>query len=282
VVRAQSVLQSTTVAVSLAVPFAATASFPWLGARPLFAANALTFATAAALLARLRNELAPSGGGSQQSLLRSVGAGLRNLWSNVTVRTLTVVGVANAATGGVLPALYVVLSTEQWGVGPDDSRISVFALAGGVGSLVGSSVLPPARRALAPLPLTAVALAVNTACVLSVAFARSVYAAAAAYGLWQATYLLVITNAITVRMELVPDEFLGRVNSAARLVSWGASPLAAMLAGAAAERVPARTVVAGSAGFAVVGVIGTVAVVLMLRRQRHRDSPLDMTEAGVS
>jgi hypothetical protein len=66
-------------------------------------------------------------------------------------------------------------------------------------------------------------------------------------------------------MELVEDAFLGRVSSAARLVSWGASPLAAVLAGALTERLPARSVVAGSAAFALAGLVGAAGVHLLLR-----------------
>ncbi|WP_216378288.1 hypothetical protein [Arcanobacterium phocae] len=49
--------------------------------------------------------------------------------------------------------------------------------------------------------------------------------------LWQAGYGLVIINATVLRMEIVDEEYLGRVSAAARLVSWSASPVGAVTGG---------------------------------------------------
>jgi hypothetical protein len=54
-------------------------------------------------------------------------------------------------------------------------------------------------------------------------------------------------NAVSLRQTVSPDRLLGRVTATSRMVSWGATPLGALLGGALGETlgvVPTRTVAA--------------------------------------
>jgi hypothetical protein len=65
--------------------------------------------------------------------------------------------------------------------------------------------------------------------------------------LWSLTSTLVILNGITARQRLTPDRLQSRVNTTARMIAWGGTPLGALAGGALAEVLDVRLAVVVSA-----------------------------------
>jgi MFS family permease len=210
VVEAQSLVSSTTILVGLLAPAAGAALFGVVGAAPLFVADGASFLISAALLAGITTEFhspaeagAP-GAATTPGAFRQLGAeirdGLRYLWAEELVRALTLIGALNALAGGIVTAEIVVFASRSFAVPPDDPRISAFFLAGSIGALLGTVVLPALRRRWAALNVTYALLAGSAAAALLLAAAPGLAVAVVACGLWNATYGMTITNGITLRM----------------------------------------------------------------------------------
>jgi hypothetical protein len=58
---------------------------------------------------------------------------------------------------------------------------------------------------------------------------------------WDLGYTVAITNGITVRQLLTPDELQGRVNTTGRMIAWGGSPVGALAAGTLAQAADVET-----------------------------------------
>lgn len=253
VVQAQTLVSGTSSTISLIIPWVGAGLYGLVGAAPIFAADAVSFALASVFALRLRNTLPCSPRPVDESVMQSIRAGVKYLWRHSLVRTLTVVGVFNAFTGGILATLYVVYADDRYGIEPTDSRIAVFAAAGAVGAFIGNWILPVLRRRWEALAVCSGALLTVFAAIVGVAVSPNAYLAALCYGLWQTAYLVVIMNAITLRMVVVEPEFLGRVGSTARMISWGAAPVAAVIGAAVSEAIGVRYVIGGASLFALLG-----------------------------
>lgn len=272
VVAAQSLVSSMTVLVGLLAPAAGAALFGVVGAAPLFVADGASFLVSAALLAGITTEFHTPGEpgaadagpthGALRRLRAEIGEGLRYLWAEKLVRALTLIGALNALAGGIVTAGLVVFASRAFAVAPDDPRISAFFLAGGIGSLLGTVVLPALRRRCAALDVTAALLAGSAAGALLLAAAPGLAVAVVACGLWNATYGMTITNGITLRMQVLPDRYQSRVGSTARLLALSGAPVGALAAGTLAEHLDIRIVM----GTAVVPVVAGFALAASFRR----------------
>ncbi|QDZ43183.1 MFS transporter [Corynebacterium sp. sy039] len=214
--------------------------------RILFLCNSVSFVVAFFLLLRittLRKETTPplhtdSATTSQEkpSLWADITSGFTYLWQNAPVRVLTLVGILNAFVGGVVAALYLPLADNNYGIGNHDPRITYLLYAMLIGGIVGSFLLPRLReREISPILVGASSLLINTLTLLLMVFSQSFLLLFVSLLFWQASYGLVIMNAIVLRMEVVAEEYLGRVSATARLISWGASPVGALAAGFLAQ-----------------------------------------------
>jgi MFS family permease len=74
--------------------------------------------------------------------------------------------------------------------------------------------LPPAAITLYAMPVSAV-LGIVTALMPTWPLAAIALLA------WGSAYVLVIVNAISYRQQVTPEQLLGRVNTAGRMLSWG-------------------------------------------------------------
>ncbi len=205
-----------------------------LGAGWCFAINGISFV---AVLIALAGMNIPSDVGrppSHRHMFAEIGDGLRYVWQQPVVRTLTaVIGMTSIfgfSYSVLLPAYAVdVLKVGETGYGLLNAAVGVGALAGaltvaslsrrrgkGVQFTVGSLVFPLTVLAFAATRSFAVAL-IFMACA-GVAF--------------------VIQNATsnTIIQLMAPDELRGRVMSVYSLFFFGTTPLGALFAGAVAER----------------------------------------------
>ncbi|MEW1698021.1 MFS transporter [Streptomyces sp. NPDC091278] len=162
-----------------------------------------------------------------------IAEGLRFLWRDEVLRTLSLVVAVLAAVWGAWLALMPLYAKQAMELGPQQYGIVLSAL--GVGGLAGTMVvtwvnrLLGARRAMfADLIGTAAMVALPTLTTNIWAVAGGAFLGGMGGTLWT-------VNSRTVAQSKVPDEMLGRYDAAARLFSFGAMPLGAALVGLLAE-----------------------------------------------
>lgn len=193
-----------------------------------FGVNASIYALSALLIWLIA--LPPRRIVATRSFLPSLLEGLRWIWRNPLILRLAVsLGVINAVFIGGM-AVLVLYAQEVLGLSaPEYGLLLTF---GALGGIAGGLLAPALARRLGMTRSLLAALVTFVAVNLMLALFSSpvltclaLFSEAAAGMLW---------NVVTVsyRQRLIPDDLLGRVNSAYRFFGWGAMPFGAMGAGA--------------------------------------------------
>ncbi|WP_433273497.1 MFS transporter [Actinosynnema sp. CS-041913] len=242
--------------VELVVPGAAGLLVATIAPADLLAVNVVTAAGSAMLIRAIRGALSTPRADAT-TLARDIGSGLRFLWRHPIIRTLTLVGATHSAAAGAWVAMLVPWADRVLGVAPSgDPRLAALFSSWGVGALLASRLLPRlterwggARLALAGLPLS---LLCAGSALLSTHWAPACAAAIA----WGTAHSTVVLNAITYRQRMCPPELQSRVNTTARMLSWGlGQPAGAALAGGAAVLAGPRAGLAAGGAVLLVGVV---------------------------
>lgn len=210
------------------------------GACAPFAADAVTFVVAAALVASLRTTSAPERkprpAGS--TLRREIADGLRALGGDRALRALcAATALCNIGMGAMIATL-VVLVTDGLHTGPGGYAAATTAYT--VGSLAGGVA---GRRIVAGLSghgsqgrIRAVLLAgtVQIAALLVMGSVRSLVAVTAALAVFGLMGMVWNVNTTTLMQQRSPADMLGRVSAAFRTLAVAGAPLGALLGGAVA------------------------------------------------
>ncbi|GAA1309420.1 MFS transporter [Planotetraspora silvatica] len=218
-----------------------------VGAALALGSSAAAFAVGAVLIALLAGSFRPVHRGADglasepepearegvAGVIAEIGEGLRFLWRDRLLRTLsltiTVLAGAWSAWLALMPSYATaVLAADPRGYGLLISAIGLGGLAGAGLTAVVNRLLGVRWALFADLVGTFLMMVVPA--VFPVAWAVGVAAFAGGMGgtLWT-------VNSRTIAQALVPDRLLGRYGSAARLLGWGTLPLGAALAGVLAE-----------------------------------------------
>ncbi|RCV48683.1 MFS transporter, partial [Marinitenerispora sediminis] len=171
-----------------------------------------------------------------RGMAADIGAGLRFLFTDPVVRTLTLVGATHSAASGAWVAMLVPWSDRTLGVAASgDPRLAALFSCWGVGALAASWLAPRLSDRFGAPRVALGALPASLLCGLLVVLSGHWLAATAAGALWGAAYSVVVINAVSYRQQVSPDHLQSRVNTTARMLSWGlGQPLGAALAGAVA------------------------------------------------
>ncbi|MFC7216896.1 MFS transporter [Streptomyces polyrhachis] len=176
---------------------------------------------------------APAPASAPVSVNGRIAEGIRLLWRDRMLRTLSLIVVVLAAVWGAWLALIPLYAARSVGLGPGQYGIVLSAL--GVGGLAGTLVVTRVNRLLGVRWAMFADLVGTTAMVALPALTTSVWAVAAGAFLGGMGGTLWTVNIRTIAQRTIPDEMLGRYNAAARLFSFGAMPLGVALGGALAE-----------------------------------------------
>ena len=198
--------------------------------------DAGSFAVSALSLALIRRSFnaadrPAAGSAGVAGLLGDVRAGLRYVWSNPVLRSISL----------MMALINFVASTENSQLvlfakrvlGASDSEVAVLFAAGAAGVVIVSMAAAPIRRRLSFAVTALGALVIAGLTVTAMALIGSYPAALVLWAASSGFGLLLNINTSALRQAIVPDEMYGRVVSIAQVMAWSAIPLGA-LAGAAA------------------------------------------------
>jgi MFS family permease len=186
-----------------AVLFAAGMALP-------FVAQALSVALAVVLVARIgatpRARATASG-----SVRREIADGLRWVWAHTAIRTLVLTILAFNITFGAVLGIRVLYVVERLGLG--DVGFGVFVAFEAAGGILGTLVYTRLERRLRRSGIMRVGLVIETLThlVLAVTTLPAIaFATMFVFGIHEAAWG---TTASTLRQQLVPNEYQGRVTS---------------------------------------------------------------------
>jgi MFS family permease len=238
-----------TIGQSFVGPPLGSALFAVAAAAP-FGIDVASFAGSAVLLTMLPRFRRP---GTSRAGIRD---GLRWLLRHRLLRVVAVLLGMNNFFGQMGWATFVLLATGALHVSARGFGLLLATSA--VGSVLGGLVHPAITRRLGQVPSLVIASAANALLYIGISVTSSIVI----MGILLAGSGFVITmwNVVTVslRQQIVPDDLLGRVNSAYRMIGWGMIPLGALAGGFVADLAGLR------APFLVAGIARGVTLLALL------------------
>ncbi|POX53285.1 MFS transporter [Streptomyces sp. Ru71] len=218
------------------------------GAAVPFAADAVTFLLAAALVASLRTpaperEARPTG----STLRREIAQGLGTLWRDRTLRGLcTATALCNIGMGALIATLVVIVT--DW-LHAGSAGYAAAGAAYTVGNLLGGAANGRLVARLGQVRAVLLAGAVQTGALLVMGTARSLAALVAAMAVFGFMGMVWNVSTTTLMQQRSPAGMLGRVSSAYRTLAVAGAPLGALLGGAVATAWGPNTPALLAAGF---------------------------------
>jgi hypothetical protein len=225
VAQANAAVWTASSLIELFVPPLAGLALAVLSPATLLSIDALSFvasATAVRGIVRAMSELREGQAPLRPKVVfADIAEGVRFLVRHPGVRTMTLVGSLQSFAGGGFVALMVVWCDRVLHVGTSGLRFGLVFGAWGIGGLVAALGLPRLLKRLPPAAITLYAMPVSAVLGIVTAVMPTWPLAAIALLAWGSAYVLVIVNAISYRQQVTPEQLLGRVNTAGRMLSWG-------------------------------------------------------------
>ncbi|MFJ2833426.1 MFS transporter [Streptomyces sp. NPDC087263] len=203
------------------------------GAAVPFAADAVTYLLAAALVASLRIRLPARDPRPAGSTLRAeITAGLRVLWQDRVLRAVCVATLlCNIGMGALIATL--VLHVTRW-LHAGNAEYAAAMTAFSVGSLAGGALAPWLARRTGRVGSLLLGGCVQTSALLLMGTVRHLGAVIVGMVLLGAMNLVWNVNQVTLMQQRSPDAMVGRISSAVRTASTSGAPVGALLGGAVA------------------------------------------------
>jgi MFS family permease len=227
--------------------------------------DAASYLASAVLLASIRRPFSRPGQDRRphRRIRADVGAGLRFLWRQPVIRTMTLSVFCACLSWGGIFSLVVVYASRALHLTRVDARLGLLYTVGEFGGLISIAAIPKLIRHVPAGCLQAAFLAANVAGIALLAVAPSYGWAVVIFCCYELAYVMVTTTGITVRQLLTPDDLQARVNTAGRLIAYGGQPVGSIIGGVLAQFLPIRltfgllalgvAVGAGLAGWAAFG-----------------------------
>jgi MFS family permease len=178
--------------------------------------------------------------GQRERIRTDIAEGLRFLWHQPVIRTMTFAVFCACLSWGGAFGLLVVYAHRALHMTSVDVRLGLLYSAGELGSLISVATVPMLIKRMSIGRLTAAFLAANAAALALLSAAPSYGWALLAFFFYELVYVMVTSTGITVRQMLTPDHLQSRVNTAGRMIAWGGTPVGALLGGLLAELLPIR------------------------------------------
>lgn len=192
--------------------------------------NAVTFAVSVFLISRVRSVGPPVWAGEREPIHTAIGVGLRWLARNRLPRVLTLSsGAANFCEYMAISVL-VLFATQVLHL--SDSGYGLLLGAMAIGGIIGGLI---SGRVVALFGARQVAIGAQVICpsawIAIGTVARDPVTMVALFTVFSICVSMWSVVALSARQRLIPDELLGRVTSASRMISFGAIPLGSLAGG---------------------------------------------------
>jgi predicted MFS family arabinose efflux permease len=216
---------------TIGAQFAAKPLGGWLfvvSAAAPFGLDALSFAVAALLIARIRSVPAPDPQ-PRVSLRSSIAEGVRWLWRHRLMRTLAVsMGLANIGFCAAF-AVFVLYSRQRLGLSEVGFGFLLTAFA--VGGLAGTTVATALTRQFGSAVLLRAGLVIEAVTHVTLAVTTTAWVAAPVLVVFSVHAMVWGITAASVRQRVVPSRLLGRVGSVYTVLELGGAALGSLLGG---------------------------------------------------
>ena len=162
---------------------------------------------------------------------------------------MTILGACQSIAGGAFVGQMVVWADRSLSIRAGDVRLGALFAAWGVGALAAALLTARLSRRVGAPRLTLLGLPASAALAVGTAISPNWIVGVVFMVAWSAAYMLVVINTINYRQQVTPERLMSRVNTAGRMLSFGAGfPLGALLGGAvAAGAGPVAGMLAGAA-----------------------------------
>jgi hypothetical protein len=231
--------------------------------------DAASYLMSAALMASIRRPLGHPGAarGARGRLRADVAEGLRFLWGNRVIRTMTLsVSCACLCWGGTF-GLLVVYASRAIHLARADIRLGLLYSVGELGGLAAAVALPLLIKRLPVGRLVTAFMAADVVTLVALAAAPSYGWALLAFFGYELSYVMVITAGVTTRQLLTPGHLQARVNTAGRMIAYGGNPVGAVLGGLLVTVLPVRV------AFGLLAISGIAGTVLVARARLGKGMP---------
>lgn len=245
--EANGIVWSSAIALGIVVPGLTGLVVSFTSPVVVLGIDAVSYLVSAAVILTIGKPLGPDRGRTDtdetpaRTMRADIGEGLRFVWRHAVLRTLTFAGFGLSLSGGAVVSLLVVHASEELAIAPDDRAVGLLFTASAIGAMAASRLLGPLSRRLGAGRLSMFSYLAYLPLLALLAYATDVWTAMLAWAAWDAAYTIAITNAITIRQQVTPDELQGRVNTTGRMIAWGGFPFGALLGGVLAESVGVQT-----------------------------------------
>lgn len=241
-VRANSMVWIVTTLAGLGAPVLGGVLVAAVGAARALSLDATSYVVAGGLLALIGRSFDAAGPKSDRpgGLRAGIREGLRFVWQQPVVRSFTLLGIGNSITGGAVSALLVVYAVRDLGLSDQGRGVGILVAIVAAGGFLAALALPRLTDRVPIGWITIGTLTANPVALLAVAIAPTLLWTAGPLLLWSFTSTLTIINGIAARQVVTPLELQARVNTTARMLAWGGTPLGALTAGLLAELAGAR------------------------------------------
>lgn len=230
--QANSALQAGVSASQILGPALAGTAVAFVGAANTIFADAASFAVSVLSLLAIRKSFsATEGAGMARSgMMKQISEGLKYVWDNTLIRTISLFALAGNLGGSASGALllyrlhYDLHATAYWsGIVVAGSSAGVLVgslLSGFIGSRLQSGTIMMGSLLLFAIPD------------FVTAFTRIPFVMGAANVLLGIAMVLWNVQSVSLRQSVIPDHILGRASSSIRLIVWGSIPLGNAAGGA--------------------------------------------------
>jgi len=244
------------------------AMFALVGPLPALALNALTYALSQASLAAIETlgPEVPSGAPTFADVLRDVRTGFAFVWKDVPLRTLSFVSLVLNFFGLMTGAVFIPFLKIDFGA--SDAVVGYALGIGAIGAVAGSFCAGRVPRTWPFGRVLLIAYACDGLLFVPVMLTHSLAVAVIFLTLTNACVLFEIGQIIGWRMRVIPEELVGRVFGAVRLIVLIGTVPGALAGGALADRFGPRTSIVIS-GIGYLSLALAVPLLGAVRRERR-------------
>jgi MFS family permease len=264
--RAIAALLAAEQSTQMILPPAGGALFALLGPLPALALNALTYLVSQGSLAAVDGfgPDDPSGLPSLRAIGSDIAAGFRFLWRDAAMGALSCISLFFNFFGFMTAAAFIPFLKRDFAAG--DAIVGYALGIGALGAVAGSCAAARVPQTWPFGRVLTVAYAVDGLAFLPVMFTHDLAVAIAFLSLTNGCVLFEVAQIVGWRVRVTPDEMIGRVSGAARLVALAGTVPGALAGGALADHFGARSaIVVSGAGYLAMALF--VALVPAIRRE---------------